>query len=800
MARVLGSVSGYPQPAPRPHRPHHFAFFMAGTGWLENCNLCATSDDPWAALGEASVNIWWQYNPKWAIEHQLGPLSGTGCNGQCLKNHGESRDRKKTKTLFGGFKFCVFPLPIWFFRVFVANFFFYPRPTYPMSPKRGVLHHGGQSLIGIHVAAIQWSTPGSHSRHGLPCLGGARTTPWEVFGTNFAHVPPPPFAIPPPGGEPVTWPKTHGKYHAPNAQKKNLTRRQRCRSWFTLWYYGTDLWCKTPPPPREGTIISWLPPPPPGRELSFHDCPPPGGRTGRTKGGRLQGGGYAVHRAPHEAVFVQHARICVDSGNTEGPVGGMWFGPIRCRGVAEGNKLFPPHDCWPPPSYLRGHSIGLPLGPRRWARGRVQARIFWGALTFARPLGPRLRYSWIQIVLRGTRHPTVHGSLPSSICMSRWGGQCRRVEKNFSPAFSRRWVWRLDLDKGACGEGVGPPDCEKWAFRRPVFSHFLLLFPHFAPILPHFSPTLGVSPHIPSWYVDDSLFPPFLPIYPPHPPASHPHFPSVCPHFPHLPPPHFPPVCPHFPPSPPIPPSLPPFPPIIPPPFAPIPLQPPPPPFAPSLPPFSPIPPHSPQFAPISPNYPPHFPPVCPHFPHFPHFPPFPPLPPLVPHFPRPRNPGLVSCWVRWLSVRMPVPSRESWAGVVMPCTLWVARLTGLVQSGVCESSGCCPACTDRTGARFFLTPDAVLVWHLFCLNSFSELLGLSKNPSSPVPGNTVLTAVPLAIRENGSKIAHLSHSTARPPTGHGVHHSKWRGTQVEAPASTSWRVHPGQYAYMHFL
>ena len=43
--------------------------------------------------------------------------------------------------------------------------------------------------------------------------------------------------------------------------------------------------------------------------------------------------------------------------------------------------------------------------------------------------------------------------------------------------------------------------------------------------------------------------------------------------------------------------------------------------------------------------------------------------------------------------------------------------------------------------------------------HSFIRVLGLSKNPSSPVYGNTVVAAVTSAIRENGSKRAYFSHS-----------------------------------------
>ena len=40
----------------------------------------------------------------------------------------------------------------------------------------------------------------------------------------------------------------------------------------------------------------------------------------------------------------------------------------------------------------------------------------------------------------------------------------------------------------------------------------------------------------------------------------------------------------------------------------------------------------------------------------------------------------------------------------------------------------------------------------------------MSRNLSSPVYGNTVVTVVTLAIEENGSKIAFLSHSTCTAP------------------------------------
>ena len=42
----------------------------------------------------------------------------------------------------------------------------------------------------------------------------------------------------------------------------------------------------------------------------------------------------------------------------------------------------------------------------------------------------------------------------------------------------------------------------------------------------------------------------------------------------------------------------------------------------------------------------------------------------------------------------------------------------------------------------------------------------LSRNLRSPVPWNTVVTAVTLAIGENGSKIAYFSHSTQNVPLG----------------------------------
>ena len=43
-------------------------------------------------------------------------------------------------------------------------------------------------------------------------------------------------------------------------------------------------------------------------------------------------------------------------------------------------------------------------------------------------------------------------------------------------------------------------------------------------------------------------------------------------------------------------------------------------------------------------------------------------------------------------------------------------------------------------------------------------IMGLSKNPNSPMYGNTVVTAVTLSIGEFGSKIAYFSHiaGTAR--------------------------------------
>ena len=41
-------------------------------------------------------------------------------------------------------------------------------------------------------------------------------------------------------------------------------------------------------------------------------------------------------------------------------------------------------------------------------------------------------------------------------------------------------------------------------------------------------------------------------------------------------------------------------------------------------------------------------------------------------------------------------------------------------------------------------------------------VFGMSNNLGSPVYGNTVVTAVTLAIGENGSKIAYFSHSAGR--------------------------------------
>ena len=57
---------------------------------------------------------------------------------------------------------------------------------------------------------------------------------------------------------------------------------------------------------------------------------------------------------------------------------------------------------------------------------------------------------------------------------------------------------------------------------------------------------------------------------------------------------------------------------------------------------------------------------------------------------------------------------------------------------------------------------------HVFhrALQQWLSGVGLSKNLSSPAHGNTVVTAVPLAIGENGSKIAYFSHSAG---TAHGA-------------------------------